>query len=146
MFCTQAAFMQLINAIISTPEVLDFRLQIRNEIMQTGLVDILGVSRTSTLCRAWTTVSHRLQTISWRCYTRVVYSIEYKCIKALGFCLLAFSRDFFKIENATLLWWPYGLEDIRTIASRNRVSLARLNLLLRNLIYYTRNYQTCCKL
>ena len=35
--------MTLINAIISTPEDLDFRLHLRNEIMRTGLVDVMEV-------------------------------------------------------------------------------------------------------
>lgn len=35
--------MQLINAIVSTPDDLDFRLHLRNEFMRTGLIDALEV-------------------------------------------------------------------------------------------------------
>ena len=35
--------MQLTNAIITTPEDLDFRLHLRNEFLRTGLLDILPV-------------------------------------------------------------------------------------------------------
>ena len=35
--------MQLINAIISTPDDLNFRLHLRNEFMRTGLIDTLEV-------------------------------------------------------------------------------------------------------
>ena len=35
--------MTLINAIISTPEDLDFRLHLRNEIMRIGLRDVMEV-------------------------------------------------------------------------------------------------------
>ena len=42
--------MQLINAIITTPEDLDFRLHLRNEFLRTGLLDILPVR--NTLCKS----------------------------------------------------------------------------------------------
>ena len=35
--------MQLINALISTPDDIDFRLHLRNEFMRTGLIDALEV-------------------------------------------------------------------------------------------------------
>ena len=39
----QVACIQLVNAIVSTPDDLDFRLHLRNEIMRTGLIDLIGV-------------------------------------------------------------------------------------------------------
>ena len=39
----KVACMQLINAIVSTPDDLDFRLHLRNEFMRTGLIDALEV-------------------------------------------------------------------------------------------------------
>jgi len=39
----QTACLQLINAIVSTPDDLDFRLHLRNEFLRTGLADILTV-------------------------------------------------------------------------------------------------------
>jgi hypothetical protein len=35
--------LQLINAIVSTPDELEFRLHLRNEIMRAGLIDVLEV-------------------------------------------------------------------------------------------------------
>ena len=35
----------LINAIITQPDDLDFRMHLRNEFMRTGLIDLIGVSR-----------------------------------------------------------------------------------------------------
>ena len=35
--------MQLINAIVSQPDDLDFRLHLRNEFMRTGMIDALEV-------------------------------------------------------------------------------------------------------
>ena len=40
----QVACIQLVNAIVSTPDDLDFRLHLRNEFMRTGLIDLIGVS------------------------------------------------------------------------------------------------------
>lgn len=40
----QIACLQLINAIVATPDDLEFRLHLRNEIMRVGLMDILDVS------------------------------------------------------------------------------------------------------
>jgi diaphanous 2 len=40
----QVANIQLVNAIVSTVDELDFRLHLRNEIMRTGLIDLMGVS------------------------------------------------------------------------------------------------------
>ncbi len=42
-FVRQVACMQLINAIVSTPDDLDFRLHLRNELMRSGLIDALEV-------------------------------------------------------------------------------------------------------
>ena len=39
----QVANIQLVNAIVSTVDELDFRLHLRNEIMRTGLIDLIGV-------------------------------------------------------------------------------------------------------
>lgn len=39
----QVANIQLVNAIVSTPDDLDFRLHLRNEIMRTGMIDLIGV-------------------------------------------------------------------------------------------------------
>jgi len=39
----QTACLQLINAIVSTPDELDFRLHLRNELLRTGLADALMV-------------------------------------------------------------------------------------------------------
>ena len=39
----QTACLQLINAIVSTPDELDFRLHLRNEFLRTGLADALTV-------------------------------------------------------------------------------------------------------
>ena len=39
----QVANIQLVNAIVSTADELDFRLHLRNEIMRTGLIDLIGV-------------------------------------------------------------------------------------------------------
>ena len=39
----QTACLQLINAIVSTPDDLDFRLHLRNEFLRTGLADTLLV-------------------------------------------------------------------------------------------------------
>jgi len=39
----QTACLQLINAIVSTPDDLDFRLHLRNEFLRTGLADALMV-------------------------------------------------------------------------------------------------------
>ena len=36
--------LQLINAIVSSPDDLEFRLHLRNEIMRAGLIDVLEVS------------------------------------------------------------------------------------------------------
>lgn len=41
----QVACIQLVNAIVSTPDDLDFRLHLRNEFMRTGLIDLIGVSQ-----------------------------------------------------------------------------------------------------
>ncbi|XP_076070541.1 protein diaphanous homolog 2-like isoform X2 [Mytilus galloprovincialis] len=38
----QVANIQLVNAIVSTPDDLDFRLHLRNEIMRTGMIDLIG--------------------------------------------------------------------------------------------------------
>ncbi|XP_021363039.1 protein diaphanous homolog 2-like isoform X3 [Mizuhopecten yessoensis] len=38
----QVACIQLVNAIISTPDDLDFRIHLRNEFMRTGLIDLIG--------------------------------------------------------------------------------------------------------
>ncbi|XP_061165024.1 protein diaphanous homolog 2-like isoform X2 [Saccostrea echinata] len=38
----QVACIQLVNAIVSTPDDLDFRLHLRNEFMRTGLIDLIG--------------------------------------------------------------------------------------------------------
>ena len=40
----QGACIQLVNAIVSTPDDLDFRLHLRNEFMRTGLIDLIDVS------------------------------------------------------------------------------------------------------
>lgn len=40
----QVVCLQLINAIVATPDDLEFRLHLRNEIMRAGLMDILDVS------------------------------------------------------------------------------------------------------
>ena len=40
----QLACMQFINAIVNTPEDLDFRVHLRNEYMRGGLSDVLNVS------------------------------------------------------------------------------------------------------
>lgn len=40
----QVACIQLVNAIVSTPDDLDFRLHLRNEFMRTGLIDLITVS------------------------------------------------------------------------------------------------------
>lgn len=47
----QVACIQLVNAIVSTPDDLDFRLHLRNEFMRTGLIDLIGVSYGSFLCK-----------------------------------------------------------------------------------------------
>ena len=39
----QTACLQLINAIVSTPDDLDFRLHLRNEFVRTGLADAVAV-------------------------------------------------------------------------------------------------------
>ncbi|GFN88167.1 diaphanous-related formin [Plakobranchus ocellatus] len=38
----QVACIQLVNAIVSAPDDLDFRMHLRNEFMRTGLIDLLG--------------------------------------------------------------------------------------------------------
>lgn len=38
----QVACIQLVNAIVSTPDDLDFRMHLRNEFMRTGLIDLIG--------------------------------------------------------------------------------------------------------
>lgn len=43
LFCLQAACLQLINAIVQTPDDLEFRIHLRNEFMRVGLYDILKV-------------------------------------------------------------------------------------------------------
>lgn len=40
----QVACIQLVNALVTTPDDLDFRLHLRNEFMRTGLMDLLLVS------------------------------------------------------------------------------------------------------
>jgi len=40
----QTACLQLINAIVSTPDELDFRLHLRNEFLRSGLADALMVT------------------------------------------------------------------------------------------------------
>jgi len=40
----QTACLQLINAIVSTPDELDFRLHLRNEFLRSGLADALQVA------------------------------------------------------------------------------------------------------
>ena len=40
----QVACIQLVNALVSTPEDLDFRCHLRNEFMRTGLIDLISVS------------------------------------------------------------------------------------------------------
>lgn len=45
----RTACLQLINAIVETPDDLEFRLHLRNEIMRTGLYDILDVSFVSSI-------------------------------------------------------------------------------------------------
>ncbi len=47
-FLLQVACMQLINALVTSPDELDFRLHIRNEFMRCGLKEILPVSTTWT--------------------------------------------------------------------------------------------------
>lgn len=42
--------MQLINALVTSPDELDFRLHIRNEFMRCGLREILPVSGSTTAC------------------------------------------------------------------------------------------------
>ena len=42
----RVACLTLINAIISTPEDIDFRIHLRNEFMRNGLIDVLEVSCT----------------------------------------------------------------------------------------------------
>ncbi|WAR00512.1 DIAP2-like protein [Mya arenaria] len=44
----QVACIQLVNALVSTPDDLDFRFHLRNEIMRTGLVDLLVTLETPT--------------------------------------------------------------------------------------------------
>ena len=39
------ACLTLINALISSPEDLDFRMHLRNEFMRVGLIDVLEVSK-----------------------------------------------------------------------------------------------------
>lgn len=45
----QVACMQLINALVTSPDDLDFRLHIRNEFMRSGLKELLPVSLLSSL-------------------------------------------------------------------------------------------------
>lgn len=40
----QVACIQLVNALVSTPDDLDFRLHLRNEFMRTGIIDLISVS------------------------------------------------------------------------------------------------------
>lgn len=40
----QVACIQLVNALVSTPDDLDFRLHLRNEFMRTGIIDLITVS------------------------------------------------------------------------------------------------------
>lgn len=40
----QVACIQLVNALVSTPDDLDFRCHLRNEFMRTGLIDLINVS------------------------------------------------------------------------------------------------------
>ena len=44
LMCFQYPCMQLINAIVSTPDDLDFRLHLRNEFMRSGLIDAIEVN------------------------------------------------------------------------------------------------------
>ena len=45
----RVACLQLVNVLVWTPEELDFRLHLRNEIMRAGLLHILEVRRLNTL-------------------------------------------------------------------------------------------------
>ena len=40
----QVACIQLVNALVSTPDDLDFRCHLRNEFMRTGLIDLINVN------------------------------------------------------------------------------------------------------
>jgi diaphanous 2 len=40
----QVGCLQLINAIVATPDDMEYRLHLRNEIMRAGLIDVLEVS------------------------------------------------------------------------------------------------------
>ena len=40
----QVACIQLVNALVSSPDDLDFRIHLRNEFMRTGLIDLIDVS------------------------------------------------------------------------------------------------------
>jgi len=51
-FILQVACVQLINAIVSQPDDLDFRLHLRNEFMRTGMIDALEV-RCPVLLMQW---------------------------------------------------------------------------------------------
>ena len=49
MFCRnndglRVACLQLINALMTSPDDLDFRIHLRNEFMRVGLIDVLDVS------------------------------------------------------------------------------------------------------
>ena len=58
----QVACMQLINALVTSPDELDFRLHLRNEFMRCGLKEILPVRPTSpSLARAH---AHYVNTLS----------------------------------------------------------------------------------
>lgn len=49
LFFKQGACVQFINALVSTPDELDFRLHLRNEFLRGGLTDVLKVKHSGNL-------------------------------------------------------------------------------------------------
>ena len=60
--CFQYPCMQLINAIVSTPDDLDFRLHLRNEFMRSGLIDAIEVNEFTTFI--YVSFSHRCESLN----------------------------------------------------------------------------------
>ncbi|GFR61951.1 diaphanous-related formin [Elysia marginata] len=89
----QVACIQLVNAIVSAPDDLDFRMHLRNEFMRTGLIDLLGWldqqedEEVKTHLNIFHGHKEDDQEEFQHRYENIRVEIEYPCLKRLNYCI-----------------------------------------------------------
>lgn len=102
-FGQQVACMQLINALVTSPDELDFRIHLRNEFLRCGLKKILPVSKKNSLCAG---------------AEKPTFMCLYSICQPRQLCTLAYRAIYFKLLNPSKCVWDWmvveqGISDHR---------------------------------